>query len=62
MSRPVKARTVQSYRRDVEHLTRLRTALKLDAKLEKILVQKTCLQIDTLMNLLIELIRAQEDT
>ena len=62
MSRPVKARTVQSYRRDVEHLTRLRTALKLDAKLEKILVQKTCLQIDALMNLLIELIRAQEDT
>lgn len=60
MPRPVKRRTVQSYRRDVETLTRLQTALKLDSKLEKSLVTKTCQEIDMLMNSLIELIRSQE--
>jgi hypothetical protein len=60
MPRPVKRRTVQSYRRDVETLTRLQTALKLDSKLEKPLVIKAGQEIDMLMNTLIELIRSQE--
>jgi len=61
MPRPVKRRTVQSYRRDVETLTRLQTALKLDSKLEKHLVIKAGQEIDMLMNTLIELIRSQEE-
>lgn len=61
MPRPVKRRTVQSYRRDVETLTRLQTALKLDSKLEKQLVIKAGQEIDMLMNTLIELIRSQEE-
>ncbi len=60
MPRPVKRRTVQSYRRDVETLTRLQTALKLDSKLGKKLVVRACQEIDILMNTLIELIRTQE--
>ncbi len=57
MSRPVKGRTVKSYRRDVETLTRLRMALKLDSKLPKPLVEKTCKEIDTLVNSIIELMQ-----
>jgi hypothetical protein len=60
MPRPVKRRTVQSYRRDVETLTRLQTAIKLDSKLGKPLATKACKDIDTLMGTLIELIRSQE--
>jgi len=60
MSRPVKRRTVQSYRRDVEHLTRLRTAIKLDSKLDKSLAQKAFSEIDTLMNTLVDLIVERE--
>jgi hypothetical protein len=60
MPRPVKRRTVQSYRRDVETLTRLQTAIKLDSKLGKTLAIKACKDIDTLMSTLIELIRSQE--
>lgn len=56
MSRPVKGRTVVSYRRDVESLNRLRTALKLDSKLPKPLVAKASTEIDTLVDTLIKLI------
>jgi hypothetical protein len=61
MSRPVKRRTIKSYGRDIEHLTRLRTAIKLDRTLTNPLAETTCLQIDTLMSHLIELIRMQEE-
>jgi hypothetical protein len=61
MPRPVKRRTVVSYRRDVEHLTRLRSALKLDSsKLGNSLVEQTCQDIDTLLNRLVDCIRKVE--
>lgn len=62
MPRPVKRRTVVSYRRDVEHLTRLRTAIKLDInKLGTDLAEKTCQEIDTLMNRLVDCIAKVEN-
>jgi hypothetical protein len=61
MPRPVKRRTVVSYRRDVEHLTRLRTAIKLDShRLGTDLAEKTCSDIDTLLNRLVDCISKVE--
>lgn len=57
MARPVKKRTVVSYRRDVEALTRLRSAIKLDPDLTKPLADKTCVDIDTLIDSINELIK-----
>ncbi len=61
MPRPVKRRTVVSYRRDVEHLTRLRTAIKLDSHRLGDLAEKTCTDIDTLLNRLVDCIRKVEN-
>lgn len=60
MSRPVKRRTVQSYRRDVENLNRLRVAIKLDTQLDRTLSDKACLEIDKLMATVIDLINQVE--
>lgn len=60
MPRPVKGRTAKTYKRDVESLTRLRMALKLDPKLPKPRVDKVSREIDTVINSLVELINLQE--
>lgn len=60
MPRPVKGRTAKTYKRDVESLTRLRMALKLDSKLPKPQVEKVTKEIDILVNSLVELIQLQE--
>ena len=54
---PVKKRTTKSYQRDVEHLTRLRTAIRLDVSLDVGSVDKACASIDSLMKDLANLIR-----
>lgn len=54
---PVKKRTTKSYQRDVEHLTRLRTAIRLDVSLDIGSVDKACASIDSLMKDLANLIR-----
>ncbi len=61
MPRPVKRRTVVSYRRDVEHLTRLRTAIKRGSHRLGDLAEKTCTDIDTLLNRLVDCIRKVEN-
>jgi hypothetical protein len=62
---PVKKRTTKSYQRDVEHLTRLRTAIRLDVTLDMTSADRACEAIDALMKNLATLIRqvdAQERT
>lgn len=56
MARPVSLRTERTYRRDVEHLSRLRTAIQLDLELESEVVIKACEQIDALTRTIRQLI------
>lgn len=58
MARPVKTRTADTLRRDVESLTRLRSALMLDKSLDAARVKETVGLIDSLTNKLVDLIHA----
>ena len=60
MARPVEKRTVRTYRRDVEHLSRLRTAIRMDTDLGKKLATKAVTEIDTLTDTLLAIIKESE--
>jgi hypothetical protein len=60
MSRPVKARTVKSYGRDVETLGRLRTALVLDSSVNQDVRARAIQHIDGLIEELSVLMVAAE--
>jgi len=55
MARPIMRRNVQSYKRDIESLGRLRTAMLMDHTLDWTMVQKAVKDIDQLVRRLIEL-------
>jgi hypothetical protein len=50
MARPIQKRTSKSYQRDIEALTRLRTAIKLDRHLDPTLVNTAITDIDKLVD------------
>lgn len=56
MPRPIKPRTRQTLRRDVETLGRLRTAISLERELPKVLTTKILGRIDALVEALSEAI------
>lgn len=56
MARPVKTRTADTLRRDVEALNRLRSALMLDKSLDAAKVKESVGLIDSLTNNLVGLI------
>lgn len=56
MARPVKLRTAATYQRDIEHLTRLRMAIRLDKVIPLKDRKKAFVQIDALTNTIVELI------
>jgi hypothetical protein len=60
--RPVKSRTTKSYRRDVEVLARLSTAVRFDVRLELENRNETCNMIALLQARLAELAEAVGDT
>jgi len=48
MARPILVRTVRTYQRDVEHLGRLRTALRLDTTIDPAIADRAAKLIDKL--------------
>lgn len=61
MPRPVKPRTSDMLRRDIESLNRLRTSLKLDVRLnDDIKVSESVTLIDQLIDNLLGMIRSQD--
>jgi hypothetical protein len=58
MARPVKIRNADTYRRDIENLTRLRTAVRLDRNIEADVQHDIFKDIDSLMDALDRLMRA----
>jgi hypothetical protein len=58
MSRPIKKRTVKSYRRDIEALVRLRTAICLDDKAEPTQARTAIKKIDECVRALLPLARS----
>lgn len=61
MSRPIKKRTAKSYRRDVESLVRLHTAIRLDENLPKEKARDAMSKIDNLIDSLKELIELESN-
>ncbi len=55
MARPVKARDVRTYARDVEHFNRLRTALLMDSSIDSARAKEISDKIDSIVADLIEL-------
>jgi hypothetical protein len=60
MPRPVKKRTAKTYRRDVEALGRLRTALLVDLEIDSDLRKQALDNIDTLIGSLAEILKEHE--
>ena len=60
MPRPIKKRTAKSYRRDVEALGRLRTAIQVDLDIDRDLQTNAITEIDTLITTLAAIIRNTE--
>lgn len=57
MVRPVKVRTAETYRRDIENLSRLRSAIRLDVSIESDDQKAICEKIDNLTDDLDRLMR-----
>ena len=62
MPRPIKARTVKSYSRDIETLGRLRLAIYLDRSVSSELSTQALSQIDAFMGTLIKIIQATDES
>lgn len=60
MARPIRLRNAQGYQREIESLGRLRTALRLDAKLPGESVETTIKTLDALTDHLQTLMRLKE--
>lgn len=58
MARPVKSRNVKAYGRDIEHLSRLRMAIMMDASIDSAKAKRVETEIDKLIVDLIELARS----
>jgi hypothetical protein len=60
MPRPIIKRTTKSYKRDIEALTRLRTAIKLDRELDQNLAGSALTDIDKLIDSIWKLAELRE--